>query len=154
MPRFIYRFLEKESHGASLHQIQQAFLDVILSKDDRDRVIQLALTTRNTKKSNAPYRHVLLHGPPGTGKTMIARKLAECSGMDYAILSGGDVGPLGEEAVDQVRLFQFTIYFIWRFPTIQMHMINKYFLFYSFVLATRSLSMGSQMPERSFNLHR
>lgn len=39
----------------------------------------------------------------GTGKTLIARKLAQCSGMDYAIMSGGDVGPLGEDAVNQLH---------------------------------------------------
>jgi ATPase family AAA domain-containing protein 3A/B len=32
-----------------------------------------------------------------------ARKLAQCSNMDYAIMSGGDVGPLGEQAVDQLN---------------------------------------------------
>jgi ATPase family AAA domain-containing protein 3A/B len=27
---------------------------------------------------------------------MVAKRLAACSGMDYAIMSGGDVGPLGK----------------------------------------------------------
>jgi len=51
-----------------------------------------------------------LHGPPGTGKTLIARNLARCSGMDYAIMSGGDVAPLGEDAVNQLHgLFQWAM---------------------------------------------
>jgi ATPase family AAA domain-containing protein 3A/B len=83
--------------------IHKQFESVILSIDDMERVVQLALSTRNTRASGAPYRHVLLHGPPGTGKTMIARRLAECSDMDYAIMSGGDVGPLGEDAVNQLH---------------------------------------------------
>jgi len=83
--------------------LAEHFKNVILSEDDKDRVIQLALTTRNTKRTGAPFRHVLLYGPPGTGKTLIARKLAECSNMDYAVMSGGDVGPLGEDAVNQLH---------------------------------------------------
>lgn len=83
--------------------IQKHFESVILADEDMERVVQLALSTRNTRASGAPYRHVLLHGPPGTGKTMIARRLAECSDMDYAIMSGGDVGPLGEDAVNQLH---------------------------------------------------
>jgi ATPase family AAA domain-containing protein 3A/B len=87
----------------SARELQQSFLDIILSHDDKQRILDLALATRNTRRSQAPYRHVLLHGPPGTGKTLIARRLATCSQMDYAILSGGDVAPLGEDAVNQLH---------------------------------------------------
>lgn len=136
----------------------------------------LAVSTRNAKANGAPYRHLLLHGPPGkirpthnrhhdfvkifldcvhcrvheeaafppvalepfaearamqigtpgcplsrpltgllacylwlagTGKTMVAKRLASSSGMDYAVMSGGDVGPLGKDAVTELhRLFQ------------------------------------------------
>mmetsp|Transcript_2713 Transcript_2713/g.2868 ORF Transcript_2713/g.2868 Transcript_2713/m.2868 type:complete len:671 (+) Transcript_2713:188-2200(+) len=92
-----------ETLDTGLKQIVRVFEGVILAAEDRESVIQLALSTRNTKRSNAPFRHVLLHGPPGTGKTLIARRLAEASGMDYAIMSGGDVGPLGEDAVTQLH---------------------------------------------------
>ncbi|RYG51924.1 AAA family ATPase [archaeon] len=46
---------------------------------------------------------MLFYGPPGTGKTMVAKRLARTSGMDYAIMSGGDVGPLGRDAVTQLH---------------------------------------------------
>ena len=36
---------------------------------------------------------------PGTGKTMFAKKLAMHSGMDYAIMTGGDVAPMGRDGV-------------------------------------------------------
>ena len=104
LPAFLADILNrKESMTEGQLQIKETFKDVILSKEDMSRVDQIALATRNTKRSGAPYRHVLLFGPPGTGKTLIARKLAECSGMDYAIMSGGDVGPLGQDAVNQLH---------------------------------------------------
>ena len=36
-------------------------------------------------------------------KTLVARTLAKSSGLDYAIMSGGDVGPLGSDAVPQIH---------------------------------------------------
>ena len=33
----------------------------------------------------------MFYGPPGTGKTMVAERFAEYSGLEYAIMSGGDV---------------------------------------------------------------
>jgi ATPase family AAA domain-containing protein 3A/B len=98
-----YWGLYRESLDRGYQHITKCFDNVILSEQDKDKVIKLALTTRNTKSTNSPYRHILLYGPPGTGKTLIARKLAVASGMDYAIMSGGDVGPLGEDAVSQLH---------------------------------------------------
>jgi ATPase family AAA domain-containing protein 3A/B len=42
-------------------------------------------------------------GPPGTGKTMFARGLAQHSGLDYAVLTGGDIAPLGRDAVTELH---------------------------------------------------
>lgn len=68
-----------------------------------DRLRRVATSTVNTKANKAPFRHMLLYGPPGTGKTLFAKGLAKASGMDYAILTGGDVAPLGREAVTEVH---------------------------------------------------
>lgn len=102
-----FSFFPQESLKQGQQHIEDIFRSVVLNDQDKEQVVQLALATRNTKRSGAPYRHVLLHGPPGTGKTLIARRLAESSGMDYAIMSGGDVGPLGDDAVSQLhKLFR------------------------------------------------
>ncbi|KAF9590379.1 hypothetical protein IFM89_034089 [Coptis chinensis] len=39
-------------------------------------------------------------GLPGTGKTMVAKEIAE---IDYAMMTGGDVAPLGAEAVTKIH---------------------------------------------------
>lgn len=44
-----------------------------------------------------------MYGPPGTGKTMFAKSLAKHSGMDYAIMTGGDVAPMGKEGVSAMH---------------------------------------------------
>ncbi|CAN4085556.1 unnamed protein product [Withania somnifera] len=64
---------------------------------------QLANATANTKAHQAPFRNMLFYGPPGTGKTMVARELARRSGLDYALMTGGDVAPLGSQAVTKIH---------------------------------------------------
>lgn len=49
------------------------------------------------------FRNILMHGPPGTGKTLFAKKLAQHSGLDYAIMTGGDVAPMGRDGVTAVH---------------------------------------------------
>ena len=76
------------------------FLDgVVLPPGLRERLVRLATATRNAKQNRSPFRHMLLHGPPGTGKTLCAKRLAKATGLEYALMSGGDVGPLGPEGV-------------------------------------------------------
>ncbi|KAJ0079167.1 hypothetical protein Patl1_23850 [Pistacia atlantica] len=79
------------------------FGDVILHPSLKKRVEQLAGATANTKTHNAPFRNMLFYGPPGTGKTMAARELARKSGLDYALMTGGDVAPLGPQAVTKIH---------------------------------------------------
>jgi ATPase family AAA domain-containing protein 3A/B len=65
--------------------------------DNQLRVISNAIINR--KKHYAPFRNLLFYGPPGTGKTLFAKQLAKQSGLDFAILTGADVAPLGTMAV-------------------------------------------------------
>jgi ATPase family AAA domain-containing protein 3A/B len=80
---------------------------IVLEDDLSERLQWTTNSLVNAKKNGTPFRHLLLHGAPGTGKTLFARTLAKQSGLDYAIMSGGDVGPLGKDAVHELnKLFQ------------------------------------------------
>lgn len=46
----------------------------------------------------APLPHILIHGAPGVGKTLLSRKLGRMCGLRSAIVSGGDVGSFGQSA--------------------------------------------------------
>ncbi|KAF4093498.1 hypothetical protein AMELA_G00002570 [Ameiurus melas] len=78
---------------------QDALEGVVLSPSLEERVRDIAIATRNTRQNRGLYRNILMYGPPGTGKTLFAKKLALHSGMDYAIMTGGDVAPMGREGV-------------------------------------------------------
>ncbi|KAI8103164.1 hypothetical protein M9434_005947 [Picochlorum sp. BPE23] len=91
------------SVGKSLGEVKKDFGDIVLQPKLQDHVRALAAVTSNTKRHGAPFRHMLFYGPPGTGKTMAAKRLARTSGLDYAILSGGDVAPLQGGAVTQLH---------------------------------------------------
>lgn len=94
------RQLETDRQRAQFLAEHACFLNgVVLPTSLQDRLLQLAIANSNAKKNCAPFRHMLLHGPPGTGKTLCAKRLAKASGLEYALMSGGDVGPLGADGV-------------------------------------------------------
>ncbi|UJR15904.1 hypothetical protein I4U23_002826 [Adineta vaga] len=76
---------------------------VVLDPNLESRLREIAISTRFTKKNYGLFRNLLMHGPPGTGKTLFAKKLAAHSGLDYAIMTGGDVAPLGRDAVTAIH---------------------------------------------------
>ncbi|XP_020616979.1 ATPase family AAA domain-containing protein 3-like [Orbicella faveolata] len=72
---------------------------IILKPSLETRLQEVSKATANTKKNKGLYRNLLFYGPPGTGKTMFAKSLAKHSGMDYGIMTGGDIVPMGKEGV-------------------------------------------------------
>ncbi|EMS67189.1 ATPase family AAA domain-containing protein 3 [Triticum urartu] len=80
-----------------------SFENVILHPSLKRRIEHLARATANTKSHDAPFRNMLFYGHPGTGKTLVAREMARKSGLDYAMMTGGDVAPLGSEAVTKIH---------------------------------------------------
>lgn len=76
---------------------------IVLEKSMKKQLQDVTIATAHTRRHGATYRNLLLYGPPGTGKTMFARRLAQQSGLDFAVLAGGDVGPLGATAVTELH---------------------------------------------------
>merc|ERR1719413_119521 len=77
--------------------------NIVLGEELSERLQWTSNSLINAKRNGTPFRHLMLHGAPGTGKTLFARTLARQSGLDYAIMSGGDVGPLGQDAVHELN---------------------------------------------------
>ncbi|XP_031094767.1 ATPase family AAA domain-containing protein 3 [Ipomoea triloba] len=100
---FFKRAMSSFSRGGSASQAEKGLDDVVLNPSLKKRVSQLVRTMTYTKAHQAPFRNVLFHGPPGTGKTLVAREIARSSGLDYALMTGGDVAPLGPQAVTKIH---------------------------------------------------
>ncbi|KAF7836526.1 ATPase family AAA domain-containing protein 3-B [Senna tora] len=95
--------LSRRADTGSASKVGDGFGDVVLHPSLKKRIEQLSSATANTKAHQAPFRNMLFYGPPGTGKTMAARELARKSGLDYALMTGGDVAPLGSQAVTKIH---------------------------------------------------
>ncbi|KAL6498110.1 hypothetical protein OROGR_028507 [Orobanche gracilis] len=89
--------------AAASAETKSALGDIVLHPSVQKRIEHLARATSNTKIHQAPFRNMLFYGPPGTGKTMVAREIAKKSGLDYAMMTGGDVAPLGPQAVTKIH---------------------------------------------------
>jgi len=80
-----------------------ALKGVVTAPSLANRLKVLVAATYFTKQNGGTYRNLLMYGPPGTGKTLFAKKLAMSSGMDYAIITGGDIAPMGKEGVTAIH---------------------------------------------------
>ena len=64
--------------------------DLVLSDDIKERMDAIVQVASAASARGFPMRSILIHGASGCGKTLIARKLAQSTGLPYAVMSGAD----------------------------------------------------------------
>jgi len=99
----INRFLKFKQTCNIGNTEKDIFKGIILKPELEDQLKIISKSIINRKKHFTPFRNLLLYGPPGTGKTLFAKQLAKKSGLDFAILTGADVAPLGNIAVTEIH---------------------------------------------------
>jgi ATPase family AAA domain-containing protein 3A/B len=88
----------------SMRRTEKDLLDgVILDKKLEDQLREISYAVLNRKKHYAPCKNMMFYGPPGTGKTLFAKKLALQSGLEYSVMVGSDIAPLGPDAVTELN---------------------------------------------------
>ena len=96
--------LMRRSFHRNMKRKEGSLLDGVILNEQLDKQLrEISYAVLNRKKHFAPAKNLLFWGPPGTGKTLFAKKLALKSGLDYAIMTGSDVAPLGKHSVSELN---------------------------------------------------
>jgi ATPase family AAA domain-containing protein 3A/B len=88
-------YLRKQALMTMRRSEKDLLQGVILEKRLEDQLREISYAILNRKKHFAPCKNMMFYGPPGTGKTLFAKKLAMQSGLEYAVMVGSDIAPLG-----------------------------------------------------------
>ena len=73
----------------------------IFNADLTQQIETLIQTTKTTKEINGYFQNVILHGEPGTGKTMLAEQIAKSCDLDYVFISAADLEQYDREAANE-----------------------------------------------------
>lgn len=72
--------------------------DVILNPELTERINEIVITQKNTRKNGGFTRHIMFYGPPGTGKTLLGSRIARGVDADFMCIAASDLEQLSTEA--------------------------------------------------------
>ena len=81
----------------------QLFKGIMFDERLEEQLREISYAILNRQQHYAPTKNMLFYGPPGTGKTLFAKKLAQESGLEYAVMVGSDIAPLGTKSVGELN---------------------------------------------------
>ncbi len=125
--RFIERVLKRPSlvretsHKSLLRKLMPkaeytkvpSLNDLIIAPELKAKLQRLSAATVLARQYGANLPGVMIYGAPGNGKTMFMRALAAEAGMNYAMISGGDVSALLSSGGKNMAVTQLHKLFDW-----------------------------------------
>lgn len=99
---FMPRLVREWGYGV-INDETTSLKNIVLRNEDRQRLKEMCKVIKLGRRRRAPLRNLLLVGPPGSGKSMIAKSLAKASGLPYGVMSGADVAPLRHQGPTELR---------------------------------------------------
>ncbi len=89
--------------------VESSLSDVILKPELAERINETVSALQNTVKNGGYLKNIMLWGQPGTGKTMLAMRMARSCGLDFIYFTASNLEPFSiEEASNQlIQLFRY-----------------------------------------------
>jgi Holliday junction DNA helicase RuvB len=99
-----------EEDEATLLTLRPTCLDEYINQREIKEKLRIYITA--AKNRGEPLDHVLLHGPPGLGKTTLAQIIAAEMGVDIRVSSGPAIEKAGDLAAILTNLHPHDVFFI------------------------------------------
>ena len=103
-PRLVREYGNLDMQVALSSKKHDRMSGIVLPQEIKERMESIVKVASSAASQRFPLRSVLVHGKSGSGKTMVAKALAESIPiLPYALMSGADVFPMGNQGPAELR---------------------------------------------------